>query len=396
LKRVSVLLFVTYIGLLLGSVGCGGSGSTDSSTAPVVTLTKRAFLLNQFSSAIDVIDASKDVIGTAPISISQPEIIVVLSNKKSLVYSGNNGTLSLIDNPTQVVTGIVTLTAPTESIVVTPDAHFAYAALPAVGKIAVVDLTAAAGTAATLIPADPATIPNVRRLVMTKNGSTILAFADNSNSISFINTASSNAITSTSGFDRPFTAVISSDDTKAYVLNCGQECGGTQAKVTAVDLSSKAVVNSANVAAATVGVADSSNLYVAGTDLATNQGRFTVVNLGTLTPSPTVLTISDGLHTTMGLGANNKLYVGSRACTNSAGKCLSVVDISKSTASIISGTANTPAFGDVAAITPIKDRTVVYIIQGGVLQVYDTTTDLPQATPTILVTGKVVDVKEVD
>jgi hypothetical protein len=63
---------------------------------------------------------------------------------------------------------------------------------------------------------------------------------------------------------------------------------------------------------------------------------------------------------------------------------------------MITGNTNAPAFGDVQAITPIKNRTVVYIIQGGVIEVYDTTTDLPQTNPTILVTGKVVDVKEVD
>jgi hypothetical protein len=94
LKRVFVLLFVICIGLLLGSVGCGGSGSSADTPAPVITVAKRAFLLNQFASEIDVIDAAKDVIATAPISVSQPEILVVLSNKKSLVFSGNTGTLS--------------------------------------------------------------------------------------------------------------------------------------------------------------------------------------------------------------------------------------------------------------------------------------------------------------
>jgi hypothetical protein len=239
---------------------------------------------------------------------------------------------------------------------------------------------------------------------MTKNGTTILAFADNSNSVSFVDTAHSNAITSTGGFDRAFTAVISSDDAKAFVLNCGKECGGASAGVAVVNLSNKTLTSTIPVKAATVAIADSSNLYVAGTDVTNSQGQFSVISLSTLAPPTTTLTISDGLHTTMGLGANNKLYVGSRACTTSAGKCLSVVDISKQppVASVLNGipatptTPGNPAFGDVAAITPIKNRTVVYIIQGGVVQVYDTTTDLPQATPTILVTGKVVDVKEVD
>ncbi|MCU1306620.1 MAG: hypothetical protein JWN45_1315 [Acidobacteriaceae bacterium] len=401
MKSAFLVLFSISLGLLLLSAGCGGSnGTTTTTTTGIPSATKRAFLLNQFSNAVQIVDAQKDVIVGTAISISQPEILVVMSNQKSLVYSGSNGGLSIIDDATESNVGtFATLQAPTESIVVTPDARFAYAALPALGKIAVVDLSGTAGITPTLIPDDSAavpTIPGVRRLVMTKNGSTILAFSGNSNSVSFVDTANSNAITNVAGLDRPYTAVISSDDTKAYILNCGKECGGTQASVTSLTLSGKTVGTTSNVAAATVGVADSNNLYVAGTDVTANQGKLTVLNLSSLTPSATVPTISDGLHTTIGLGANNKLYIGARACTNSGGRCLWVYDISKSTASMITGNTNAPAFGDVQAITPIKNRSVVYIIQGGVIEVYDTTTDLPQTNPTILVSGKVVDVKEVD
>jgi hypothetical protein len=395
LRRASLIIFSVCIGLFLITAGCGGN-SSSTSTVPVTTLTKRAFLLNEFAGSIAVVDAQNDVVAGSISAITQPEIIQVLSNKTSLIYSGNNGSLTLIDNPTQVPAAAFTsLQAPTESIVVTPDAKFAYAALPALGKIAVVDLVAK--TTPTLIPADPATIPGVRRLVITKSGGTILAFSDNSNSVAFVDTANSNAITTVGGFDRPFTAVISSDDTKAYILNCGKECGGAQASVTSLTLSGKTVGTTSIVPGATVGIADSNNLYVAGTDFVANpqQGQLSVLPLSTLTTQKTV-PIGDGLHTTMGLGANNKLYIGARACTNSGGRCLWVYDISKSAATVITGNANTPAFGDVQAITPIKNRTVVYVIQGGVIGVYDTATDTPQTNPTILVSGKVVDVKEVD
>jgi hypothetical protein len=402
LKPAFLVLFSICICLLLVSVGCGGSSSSSSTTTTgTVSATKRAFLLNQFSSAVQIIDAQKDLIVGTPIPISQPQILVVMSNQKSLVYSGNTGGLSIIDNTTESTPGaFATLQAPTESIVVTPDARFAFAALPALGKIAVVDLSAAAGTTPTLIPGDPATIPGVRRLVMTKSGSMILAFSDTFNAVTYIDPANTSAILSVGGnsFDRPYTAVISSDDTKAYVLNCGKECGGTSAGIAVVDLSRKSVTSTVPLRAATAGIADANNLYVAGTDISANPptGQLSVLPLSTLTPPLNPLPIGDGLHTTMGLGANNKLYIGARACTNSGGRCLWVYDISKSTASMITGNTNAPAFGDVQAITPIKNRSVVYIIQGGVIEVYDTTTDLPQTNPTILVSGKVVDVKEVD
>ncbi|MCU1287351.1 MAG: hypothetical protein JWO13_3701 [Acidobacteriales bacterium] len=400
MKRSLLSVFILSIGAVLASSGCGGSSNSTSTTSNLTIAKKRAFLLNQFTGSIDVIDVEKDITVNQPIGVgSQPTIMQVLSNKKTLVYSSANGSLSIVDNATETASALTSLSAPTESIVVSPDAKFAYAAQPALGKIAVVDLTATTPTV-TLIPADtatPASLPNVRRLAITKSGSAILGFSDNSDTVAFVDTASANAVTTKPGFDRPYTAVFSSDDATAYVLNCGKECGGVSAGVTPVTLGTKTLGTKVNVKAATVAALDGSNLYVAGTDVTTNLGQLSVLSLASLTPtSQTALTISDGLHTTMALGANNKLYIGSRACTNSGGKCLSVYDTGKQTATILTGTTNSPAFGDVQAITPIKNRTVVYIIQNGVIQVYDTTTDLPQAIPTILVSGKTVDVKEVD
>src|SRR5947207_4884145 len=39
------------------------------------------------------------------------------------------------------------------------------------------------------------------------------------------------------GLDHPSYAVFSADDSKAYILNCGSECGGTQASVSVLDTS---------------------------------------------------------------------------------------------------------------------------------------------------------------
>jgi hypothetical protein len=54
-----------------------------------------------------------------------------------------------------------------------------------------------------------------------------------------------------------------------------------------------------------------------------------------------------------------------------------------------------PANGDVTGIEPIPNRTVVYLAQGGELQIYDTTTDKLQTTQ-IDISGEVIDVKTVD
>ena len=71
--------------------------------------------------------------------------------------------------------------------------------------------------------------------------------------------------TTVSGFDRPIFGFFSSDNTQAWILNCGPECGGTQASVQVLDL----VHNTAGPATpvpggATVGFLKNQILYVAG------------------------------------------------------------------------------------------------------------------------------------
>jgi hypothetical protein len=236
-------------------------------------------------------------------------------------------------------------------------------------------------------------------LAITHNGNMILAFSDNTEQVALIDRTQSDKVTNPfvtlpTG-SRPYTALFSSDDTTAYILNCGVECGGTiPASIDILNMSTMAITV-VPVRAATVAVMDNTNLYVAGTDVTTNLGRLDVMNLSSLAVTPVATPISDGLHTTMALAANNKLYIGSKACTNSGGSCLSVYNTSSGAAAIVSGNAANPAIGDVTAITPIVGRPVVYVIQGGTLTIYDSSTDTPQAGQ-IFISGKVSDVKEVD
>ena len=189
--------------------------------------------------------------------------------------------------------------------------------------------------------------------------------------------------------------VVCRQDVHASLFGFERECGGVAASIAVVNMSTKTITNTFHVRAATVAVTDSTNLYVAGTDPATNLGRLDVMNLSSFAVTPVATAISDGLHTTMALAANNKLYIGSKACSNSGGQCLSVYNTSSGSAAILTGNSTYPAVGDVTAITPIVGRSVVYVVQNGLLVIYDTATDAPQATQLTL-TGKVVDVKEVD
>jgi DNA-binding beta-propeller fold protein YncE len=91
------------------------------------------------------------------------------------------------------------------------------------------------------------------------------------------------------------------------------------------------------------------------------------------------------------MGSNGQLFIGSRRCSD---VCLSIFDTTK--ASVVA--TNSPA-GDVTGIAPIPNRNVVYVCQGGLLRVYDTTTDQlaniqPNGQPNVI--GQAVDVKVID
>jgi hypothetical protein len=147
-----------------------------------------------------------------------------------------------------------------------------------------------------------------------------------------------------------------------------------------------------NTTGATVGLSGATsamlingNLYVAGSGHGV--GTLQVVNTAGLTASAPV-NISNGYHWRMELGSLNKLFIGSRGCTNRG--CLSIFDINSNQAVI-----DTPN-GDVTGIAPIPNRNIVYVIEGGELRIFDTTTSAPSTTKFIDIVGKAIDVKEID
>jgi DNA-binding beta-propeller fold protein YncE len=404
LKRALLVFPLALIFLMACVAGCGYSAPapTTSANGAMVNpnasgLASRVFITNQQAGVLQIVDASKDVENASTVTVgSFPSFIVVAPTAKiSLVYDTNGNTVQLLDNTQEEVVGSVTLPSFTESIVITPDGKTAYAALPGLGQVVTIDVTNK------VLGATVLTIPGARRLVMSHNGNTILVFNNGTGPFSIINTADNTMPAVPAGFNSPFNAVFSSDDTKAYVLNCGPECGGTTAGVNVVNIGAGSAATLGPTVAvpggATVGAADATNLYVAGTPTpgVIKGGRLSAISLSSLTVSSSV-PISDGLHTTMALASNNKLYVGAQTCTSvdpvtqaAVSGCLSLYNISAPGASL------SAPLGDVTAIQPIKSRNVVYAVQGGKLQIYDTTSDTLQPTQ-INIVGKAFDAKAVD
>jgi hypothetical protein len=228
-------------------------------------------------------------------------------------------------------------------------------------------------------------LPLARRIAIDHAGNKVLAFAENTNTAYVIDTTAFTAtpIADPSGvLDRPVTAIFSDDDSKAYILSCGAECGGTQAKVTIFNPSDNSLGNSVDVDGATYGILDTSGkLYVAGSTGGNGTLQWvdtSALASGTATPS-TPVPIADGYHKQMAFTDNGRLYIGSVNCTNvkdaqgnDVQGCLSIYNTSSQ--AVVKAAAN----GDVTGIQPIIGRSVAYVIQGGEVVTYDTSTDAPR------------------
>jgi len=313
------------------------------------------------------------------------------------------------------------------------DTGFGYAAVPSApfaagpypGAVEVMNLPVG-GIAATI------SIPNAQTVVSSPGGSQLLVFSADSDVITIMAPLlvnSGNPVTTTlSGFDRPVNAVFSDDGSTAYVLNCGAQCGGTQASVRILNLSTTPPTLGAviPVNGATVGFLAGSTLYVAGTGTptgplctsipsaaptaATYCGTLDLVNLTTLEDPyynnpATEIAITDGYHDRIDLSVNGQLFIGSQGCTNIGNVdnpqgevrgCLSIFNTTNAAVVI------PPDNGDVTGLQSFTSREVEYVAEGGNLRVYDTLIDslLPPnnyiETGTIIITGYIIDVKAID
>src|ERR1051326_1001205 len=317
---------------LVWLAACGGSSSsnkTNATTSTVLAKVKhRVFLTNQFSSfgtpsgQLDILDGDKDVIATStpvlttvgtfasnPITISLggiPSYMVLTPDHKfTVVYDTNSNTLEFVDNTAETLNSTLALGDVSPSLVIMGDNKTAFARLRNTGQVAMIDISTP--TLTTKIA-----VPTAHGLALSHNGKVLLVFSDDSNIIYSIDPTNIDTTTTTSTtvpkqitsttFDRPVAAFFTSDDTKAFILSCGAECGGTAARVSVLVIASGNVTASVPVSGASVGLLDSSgNLYVAGTQ-GNKSGKLDVLSTSNLAVTKSGVAIGDGFHTVMALG----------------------------------------------------------------------------------------------
>jgi hypothetical protein len=457
LKRaVAALSVVLLAGFTLSSCG---KGSTPAQGTTGVKF--RAFVSQDVTNStltanagVLIVDANRDVVagrvGTGSGGLLGgsflPTSLVESNNRQiTLAISLDNTQVQVINNATEAPTGTLNLSpAYTQSVAVSTDGTTGYAASPTVaipggspGALLNFSLALAQGSTPQIISKIP--IPGAQYMVQSGDGSRILVFSNNKSLLDTVTIVSPfNVIAGqqnatcpmatpaptpptkpvcqfVTGFDHPLFGFFSSDNTQAWILNCGPLCGGTQASVQVLDLVHGTAGAAVPVDAAETAFMVNNTLYVAGTPpspnnsctgittAATSCGRLDIVDLPSLTLTNT-LVITDGYHTQMNI-QDGQLFIGSKNCTEiiappapATGEqrgCLTIVN-TVATNLAQSNVIFPPDNGDVTGIQPITNRTIMYVAGGGALRIYDTTTDKIDPLVSFTIVGNVVDVTLAD
>ncbi len=438
-KRIAVLPAL-LVAAALGLVSCGTSG--PSVALPPSKVTTRVLASQSVASptafpGLLIVDGEIDtLVRGGEIGAGTSPGLMAISPNRTLVmaFDSVNNNADVIGTAKEVMAGSIPLGGSTTSMVVL-DTGFGYAAVPGAsfqtgappGAIVVLSLTAGGVTALV-------SVPNAQTVVSSPDGSQLLVF-NNSNTVTvmsplLVNTGNQVTVT-VPGFDSPVYGVFSADGSTAYILNCGLQCGGTQASVQVLNMTTtppSIVGTPILVNGATIGFLSTSGstLYVAGMGMPTGPlcasiasaastsaqycGTLDLVDLTTLRDPyynnpATEIAITDGYHDRIDMSVNGQLFVGAYGCTNvgdvnnpqgEVRGCLSIFNTTNGKVVI------PPDNGDVTGLQGFTTRDVEYVAEGGELRVYDTLIDalIPPndfiETGTILVTGYIIDVKAID
>jgi hypothetical protein len=407
-KRIAAL--IPALSVIVTLAACG----TSNPNAPTTSGAKnRAFISNAFSGSLQIVDTQNDTTPlTAQTTNSQGQLIpgqpvtIAVSTDVTFEVESPDATVTSVFDPTvnalwfvtnssETVAGDVALGSAAGMAVFSPDSGTVYVPEPNLtvsgqaepGGVQVLSRSTATVTATYGVTA-------ARYVAISPSAQYLLIFADNSDSVFLVNlTAKTPAPVEITGFARPVNAFFSSDSNTAWVINCGPECGSSgPAAVTALNIPNQTLGATVPVGGASVGFLNGTTLYVAGSPVPPGTtSTYDAVNVANMTRITTnSVAIGDGFHTTMALASNNKLYIGANSCNNTTTGCLSVVDVTANTAD-----AALPPRGAITSLLAIKNRNVMYAIEGGFLHIYNTENDQLQGTQ-ITFTGALYGIVQVD
>ncbi len=470
--------------------GCGSPSYFDGRTLPPSGLVNRVLVAIQnpgalSKGALQIMDAYYDIRsgytglpatfslsgygGALPITIqNMPE------EQIGAVYGAGDGSFTLANYQSEKTTGTVSgLNGLSASIFVTRNQQYVFAASQLAHYLTIVNQTNSSSTALSL--------PGVYRVSVNPGGSVALAFVQNSDYAYFpMQLTTSQSVAYSGGpitwpkaavdcepqnspvwclfqlqspdhvdstgnyygapltFDRPVKAVFSSDGSKAYVLNCGPECGGTASSVSVLPVSpliflvgknsgvlpcnapsvapcpnanSAPMVNIPVPGGASNALIDANStnaMYVIGQAPQTINGQtlfggnLTTLNLSNNTAGSPVA-ISDGQPGAMSRmieADDNTLWIGMSGCTTgvryatnpaSGYGCLTMYNTSSNTVTMIE-----PYIGNATGIAAVTGLHKIYAAEGGQVYIYSTTDGSSLDNQYVTVTGTAYDVAYMD
>ena len=380
MKSTRSLLFCAVICFIIGCGGnSGGTGVGGGNGRP------RMLVSDNTSGTVSVVDAQMDTV-IATVSMPFPGKIVSAGGV-AVIQSTAANSISIFDNASQTIRVTVPLPALPVDIAITPSGQTAWVAENN-GTIQSISLTGAtAGTIGATV-----SMAGVQRLVMGPQGLTVLAFNDTlAINFGFVNTQTSIFVPlGNAGLDHPANGAFLGDDNNFWIFDCGKECAGTQANVSGVVLNlpgGPAISLGATLSGATVGLRNGTTVYIAGSPAAgLNAGALQLFNESNSTAGSPI-SIADGRHNLMARASNGALYIGATGCTLGAANaqnlrqgCLTAFNTTSSAVTPVLLPATRPN-GDVTALAAVPGRNVMYVVQGGKLDILDTTSNAPLTAP---------------
>jgi hypothetical protein len=388
-------LFLVLSLMALSMVACGGGGSS-SSNASTSRITHRVLVSNSFqgasTGALQIVDYSKDQLSTFQMGCCVSWTRMLPSPDGTRTYAieapPNAPGIGIFDNASETKLGFMPTSSTVSAFTTSSDNKFIYTAVRnGAASTGVPGTVEFADTTTSTLTVQNVPVPLATNVVLSHNGSKLLVFSDQSDSVNIVDPVAKTA-TAVPGFDRPVTAFFTADDTHAYVIDCGAECGGTQAGVVVLDLTNPTAPLPAAVPvpAATAALLDGNNLYLAGTAPTGGVLSFLTVSGNTVATNGAPVSIGDGFHQVLVTG-DGKLFVGARTCSTG---CLTIVDLTSHAA------VTDVQKGDVTGATPIPNRHVFYVVEGGEVHIYDTTTNQEVPNVVIDIVGQASDVLVID
>ncbi len=363
--------------------------------------------------------------GADPITIqNMPE------EQAGAVYGAGDGSYALLNYASEKQNTTVSLPGQSSSVFISHDERYVFAANQTAHTLTVQDRGSSTPGSYSL------NLPNVYRVSTNPSGSAALAFVQDSNLVYSVyklqtnQKVPSNAVDCEpqnipvycvlpvpGNFDRPTKAVFSADGTTAFVLNCGPECGGTQASVSFLPVAGIIIQSGAPVppgapsaVTATIPVPggvtnalqNGSLLYLAGQQLQSDgffSGFLSILDLGTQKITGNY-SISDGTHTRMNFADDNTLWIGSQLCTQGERYhqgattnlgCLTMFNTANNAVTMIDSYK-----GDATGVAAVLSLHKIYTAEGGQVYIYSTVDGHALDNSQVTVVGTAYDVAYMD